>query len=117
MFTIFYLSTCDTCRRILKLWTPSQDVILREIKAEPIDATELDRLMGKVGNYKDLLNTRSRKLKEWAIDWRSLSDAETRELILRDYSLLKRPILETPDRVLAGNSKKVVEEARTLLHP
>ena len=40
---------------------------------------------------------------------------KTREAILKEYTFLKRPIIQIGEKFFVGNSKKVVEEAKNEL--
>ena len=49
MNKIFYLSTCDTCKRILKEVQPNESIDLQDIKKLHITAAELDAINEMVG--------------------------------------------------------------------
>lgn len=108
----FYLHTCSTCTRIAKeLDIENRGVELREIKTSPVTASELDDMRSKAGSYEALFNKRSRKYREMKLGEKELSEDQIRELILGEYTFLKRPVLVADEIVFAGNSKKVVAEA------
>jgi arsenate reductase len=90
------------------------DVMLREIKSEPITESELDGLVQKTGSYESLLNKRAQKYKALDLKNKNLSEADIRKYILTEYTFLKRPILETDEKAIAGNSAKQVEEMTQL---
>ncbi len=116
MKKIFFLKTCDSCRKILKYWNPSDEIELREIKQHPIEEGELDQLAKLVGGYEGLFNKRAKKYKELGMKNENLSENEWRRAILSEYTFLKRPILVLEDVVYAGNSGKNVEAAYQALH-
>jgi arsenate reductase len=41
-----------------------------------------------------------------------LSEAEIRELILSEYTFLKRPVIIKNNQIFVGNLKKTVEDAK-----
>ena len=55
MKKIYYLKTCDTCRRILKTMDTSE-YILQEIKTEPITVNQLDELYSLTKSYEVLFS-------------------------------------------------------------
>lgn len=110
MNKIFHLSTCSTCKRILEELELQDDVALQDIKKVHITAEELDRahqLLG--GSYEDLLNKRSRVYQAEKLKDQNLTEDEIRGWILKEYSMLKRPLAIIDDEVFAGNAKKTVE--------
>lgn len=115
MRTIYYLKTCDTCRRILKELNPGENVRLREIKSDPITAEELDEIYSKVGSYRPLLNKRARLLREWDVDYENADEATLRKWILKEYTLLARPVFVLGDEVFIGNAAKTVEAVKERL--
>lgn len=108
----FYLSTCDTCKRILKEVACEQHTELQDIKKIMYTPTELDAMKEMVGTYEGLLNKRARKYKEQDIKAQGLNDEQYRELILSDYTFLKRPVIVYDTHVFVGNAKKDVAEAK-----
>lgn len=114
MKRIFYLSTCDTCKRILNSWN-TNGIELQDIKTEPMTADQVDHIIGLSGSAEALFSKRARKYKELGLKDQDLSDAEVRELIINEYTFLKRPALVLGDKIFVGNSKKVVEAAAEAL--
>ena len=111
---VFYLSTCSTCKNIMKAW-PLESLALQDLKKESINAEELDFLQGKVGSYEELLNKRARLLGDHKLSSGAEREQEIRSLILSHYSFLKRPILVLNNDIFVGNSSKIVEAAKQSL--
>ena len=114
MKRIFYLSTCDTCKRILSSWN-TDGIELQDIKTEPMTADQVDHMIGLAGSAEALFSKRARKYKELGLKNQNLSDAQIREFIIDEYTFLKRPVLIFEDEIFVGNSKKVVEAAAKAL--
>lgn len=108
MKKFYYLETCDTCRRIKSELNLSSDVELREIKSVPLSEEEVDNLAKKAGSYMAIFSKRARKYREFGLNEQALTEDDYRKYLLIDYTFLKRPILETSDKAIAGNSKSVV---------
>lgn len=114
MKRIFYLSTCDTCKRILSSWN-TEGIELQDIKTETMTADQVDQMIGLAGSAEALFSKRARKYKELGLKDKNLSDADIRQLIIEEYTFLKRPVLVLDDQIFVGNSKKVVEAAAEAL--
>ena len=114
MKRIFYLSTCETCKRILSSWN-TDDIELQNIKTEPMTADQVDHMIGLTGSAEALFSKRARKYKELGLKDQNLSDAQIRQFIIDEYTFLKRPVLVLDDQIFVGNSKKVVEAAADAL--
>ena len=115
MKKVYYLATCDTNRRILKELSIGDDFEKREIKSSPITPTELDEMKNLSGSYVALFSKRSRKYKELALKDKTLSEQETRSLILKEYTFLKRPVFIIDQAIFIGNEKKTIEAIRDVL--
>ena len=114
MRRIFYLSTCDTCKRILSSWN-TDGIELQDIKTAPMTADQVDHMIGLAGSVEALFSKRARKYKELGLRDQNLSDAQIRQFIIDEYTFLKRPVLVLDEQIFVGNSKKVVEAAAEAL--
>ena len=110
MKRIFYLSSCDTCKRILNSWN-TEGIYLQDIKTEPITPAQLDTMITLAGSVDTLFSRRARKYKQLGLKNHKLGDSEIRKLILSEYTFLKRPVLIFDDQIFIGNSPKVVKDA------
>ena len=115
MKKLYYLSTCDTCKRIINELNLPSDVILQDIKKEPITNVQLEELYGFSKSYEALFSKRARLYKERDLKNASLTEADYRNLILEHYTFLKRPVLVFNDQVFIGNSKKTIIAAKTYI--
>lgn len=105
MKRIYYLSSCDTCRRMMKEFNALDEFELIDIKSNNIDANTLDFLKEKVGSYEALFSKRAIKYKTLGLKEKNLSDQEFRQLILDEYTFLKRPVMIDGNFVLIGQLK------------
>ena len=108
MKKVYFLQTCDTCRRILKV-VNLEGFEQQEIKANPITAEQLDALYALSNSYEGLFNKRAKLARELDLKNKETSEVEFREYILNEYTFLKRPVFVVEDTIFIGNSKKVVE--------
>lgn len=112
MKRIYHLSSCNTCQRIIKELNPSSEVELIDIKKENIDAKTLDWLKEKVGSYEQLFSRRAVKFRSEGWNEKELSESDYRDLMLKEYTFLKRPFMIYDEQVFIGNSKKEVDAAK-----
>ena len=117
MKKIYHLSTCDTCKRILKELRPLDGFELQDIKTEAIKDFQLQELKQLSGSFEALFSKRARLYKEKGLAAKSLTEADYEKLILEHYTFLKRPVILFDDKIFIGNSKKVIETAKENIHP
>jgi len=110
MNKVYYLANCSTCRRILKEVNPDDTFVLQDIKEKPISEEQLNELYSLTGSYLNIFNKQSRKYRELSLHNKDLSENEIRELILGEYTFLKRPVFIVDDRIFVGNSRKTIAE-------
>ena len=115
MKKIYHLSTCSTCQRIIKELKPGQDVELQDIKTRPITEAQIDRMAEMAGSYEALFSRRAMKYKSMGLKEKTLSEQDYRQLILDEYTFLKRPVIIVNDQIFVGNARKEVEAAREAL--
>ncbi|SDX98542.1 Arsenate reductase, glutaredoxin family [Lutibacter oricola] len=108
MKKIYYLKTCDTCRRILKEMDTSE-FILQEIKTEPITVAQLEELYALTNSYEVLFSRRAKKYKQMDLKNQNLIEKDYKQLILDEYTFLKRPVIISNNELYVGNTKKRVD--------
>ena len=114
MKKVYFLQTCDTCRRILK------EVNLdgfekQEIKAHPITVNQLEEMYAISKSYEDLFNKRAKLYKSMDLKNQEISEADYRQYILDEYTFLKRPVFIVDDEIFIGNSKKEIERLKAYI--
>jgi arsenate reductase len=117
MKNIYYLSSCSTCNRIIKeLDISDSEWTIQDIKEKNIGADVLDDLAREHGSYEALFSKRAMKFRAMGLHQKDVSEQEFRELILSEYTFLKRPVIIVDEASFVGNSKKVVEAAKAKLN-
>ena len=116
MKKIYHLSTCDTCKRILKELDPPSSFILQDIKNEEITEEQRDEMEEVAGSYEALFSKRARLYKERDLKNENLDEGAYKNLILEHYTFLKRPVIINNDQIFIGNSKKTVATAKESIH-
>ncbi len=90
---------------MMKKFNRLDEFELIDIKSANIDSKTLDFLKEKTGSYEVLFSKRAIKYKTLGLKDKNLSDQDFRQLILDEYTFLKRPVLIEADIVLAGKLK------------
>lgn len=116
MKKVFYLSTCDTCKRIIKeLHLKEKDFEFQDIKHAPLLLSDLLFLHSLLGSYEPLFSKVARKYKELKLNEKKLSEQDIKKYLLSDYTFLKRPVIVYNNHIFSGNSKAVIEQAKNLI--
>lgn len=116
MKKVYFLSTCDTCARIMGEIKDLSSFEKIDIKQNNITEEDLDTAAQFAGGYENVFSKRARKFRSEGWNEKDLSDADYRKLILQEYTFLKRPVFFVDDQVFIGNSKKVVASLNDYLN-
>lgn len=116
MNKIYYLSTCDTCKRIIsELGLKEKGFVFQDIKTEKITVAQLEEMKTNTGSYEALFSRMARKYKELNLASKELTESDYKRFILEEYTFLKRPVIIIGTKVFVGNTKSVVAEAKAEL--
>lgn len=110
MQTIFHLSTCDTCKRILKNLEIPSSFKLQDIKKEPITESQLEAMYQHTNSYEALFNKRAQLYRKRDLNKQDLTEFDYKDLLLEHYTFLKRPVIIDGEKIFVGNAKKNVAE-------
>lgn len=109
---VYFLSTCDTCKKIMKQVGVTSDFEMVDLKSHSFSSTELDLFLSVLPNPYDLINKRSILYRELNLKGKELSRNEVVSLIKQHYTLIKRPIFVLDNEVFIGNSSSVVTHVK-----
>jgi arsenate reductase len=115
MRLFYYLSSCDTCKRILKELKLKDTITQIDIKKNPLTEAQVEALYQKVESYEDLINKRAQLYKQRNLKEKNLSEEDYKNLLLEHYTFLKRPVLLYDEHIFVGNSPKTVADAKSFL--
>lgn len=116
MKKIYHLSSCSTCKRILdETGAVEKGVKLQDIKTEPITPEQIDEMKALAGSYEALFSRRSMKYRPMGLHEKQLTEKDYRDLILQEYTFLKRPVAIIGKQIFVGNDKKTVEGLKAAL--
>jgi len=114
MNKIYHLSSCKTCAGIIgQLELTKKKFIFQDIKTEKISALHLEEMKKLSGSYESLFSRIALKYK--TLDPKPSTEAEYKNLILNEYTFLKRPVILTAGQIFVGNSKANVAAAEKFL--
>jgi arsenate reductase len=110
MKKMYHLGNCTTCQAIIKeTGVDQKGFAMQDIKFEKITAFQLDEMKKMAGSYESLFSRRAMKYKELGLKDKKLTEKDYRQLILDEYTFLKRPVTILNDKIFIGNDKKTVE--------
>jgi len=108
MKKIYFLGSCSTCIRIMKELGVDDSWEQQDIKTEKITTSQIEEMYRLSGSYDSLFSRRAMKYKSMGLKEKELSESDYKELILEEYTFLKRPVIILEDKIFIGNSKQVV---------
>lgn len=111
MQKVYHLSTCDTCKRILRTLDLPDSFVKQDIKTEEITVKQLEALRELSGSYEALFSKRAKLYKERNLKDEKLAERDYKNLILEHYTFLQRPVIVNNGEIFIGNSRKTVEAA------
>ncbi len=113
MKKVFHLVNCKTCQRIASdLEFEANGFDVQNIKEQNIDAQTLDAIKDQLGSYEAIFSRRAMKYRSLGLNEKALSENDYRELILEEYTFLKRPVIQIDDQFFVGSTKAVIAKAK-----
>lgn len=111
MITVFGIKSCDTCRRARKYFMENEiEFVFHDVRDDGLDIQMLERWSRRL-DWKKLLNKQSltwRKIPE--VDKSGMTKDRAFALMLDQPTLVKRPVLESPQFMAVGFSEKRFSE-------
>jgi arsenate reductase len=106
MNKIYYLASCDTCRKIIKSLPQNHNLTFHDIKQDPITAEELEEMHRLSGSYEALFSKKAQLYKSMDLKNKSLTEADFKKYILEHYTFLSRPVFIIDGKIYIGNSQQ-----------
>lgn len=106
MDIIYYLASCDTCRKIIKSLPKEHDFKFHDIKQDPITVTELEKMRELSGSYEALFSKKAVLYKSMDLKNKSLTEDDYKKYILEHYTFLSRPVFIIKDKIYIGNTQQ-----------
>jgi len=109
MKKIYYLKTCDTCKRILKQIKNIDEFQLQDVKEDSVTVKQVEEMYALTDSYETLFSKRAKLYKEMGLKDENLTEADFKRYILEHYTFLARPVIIYNDQIFVGNSPKTIE--------
>jgi len=116
MNVFYYLTNCSTCKRIINELDIKNPIKLRDIKNNPLSEKELVFLKSLSGSFESLFSKKAQLYKKWNLKEKTLLESDYKNLILKHYTFLKRPVLILKNKIFIGNSPKIIEQVKLILN-
>lgn len=104
--TIFYLASCDTCRKIIKTLPKGINLAFHDIKQDPIKITQLEEMHQLAGSYEALFSKKAQLYKSMGLKDKNLSEDDFKKYILEHYTFLSRPVFIIDNKIYIGNTQQ-----------
>ncbi len=113
---IYYLGTCDTCRKIIKSLPKDVDLVFQDIKQDRITLEELEEMHRLSRSYESLFSKKAILYKTMDLKNKQLSESDYKNLILENYTFLSRPVFIINDGIYIGNSQQNMLQVMKVLN-
>lgn len=110
MKRVYHLGTCSTCKRIIGEVSWPNDISFIDIKNQAITAEVLDLLKEQYGTFQAVFSKKAKRYVE--VKDSITCDDDYKQLILSDYTFLKRPVILYGDFYSVGNDRVVIERLK-----
>ena len=107
---IYYLASCDTCRKIIKSLPNSDKLEFHDIRQNPITEKELAEMHSLSGSYEAFFSKKAQLYKSMDLKNISLTEVDYKKYILEHYTFLSRPVFIIDDKIYIGNGQKNIIE-------
>jgi arsenate reductase len=81
---------------------------MQDIKTNKITAAQLEEMKLLAGSYEALFTRRSQQYATRGLKNKTLSEQDYRDLILEEYTFLKRPVAIVGKEIFIGNSAEEI---------
>lgn len=110
MHKIYYLASCDTCRKIIKSLPNTENLQFIDIRQNPITELELEEMYSLAGSYEALFSKKAQLYKSLDLKNKNLQEADFKKYLLEHYTFLSRPVFIINGKIYIGNSTKNIQE-------
>ena len=115
MDIIYYLASCDTCRKIIKSLPKNHDFKFRDIKQDAITVEELEQMRELSGSYEALFSKKAQLYKSMDLKNKTLTEDDYKNYILEHYTFLSRPVFIINNKIYIGNTQQNMHQVMLAL--
>jgi arsenate reductase (glutaredoxin) len=106
MDKIYYLASCDTCRKIIKSLPKDHNLVFHDIKQDPITVTELEKMRELAGSYEALFSKKAQLYRSLDLKNKALTEDDFKKYLLEHYTFLSRPVFIIKNAIYIGNTQQ-----------
>jgi len=106
MNKIYYIASCDTCRKIIKSLPKGNNLVFRDIKQTPLTEDELEEMYQLSNSYEVLFSKKAQLYKSMDLKNKTLTEADYKKYILEHYTFLSRPVFIIDNSVYVGGTQQ-----------
>lgn len=115
MNIIYFLASCDTCRKIIKGLPENHNLKFHDIRQNPITEAELEEMYQLAGSYESLFSKKAQLYKSLKLKDQNLTEADFKKYLLEHYTFLSRPVFIINGKIYIGNSQQNILEVHKAL--
>jgi arsenate reductase len=115
MDKIYYLASCDTCRKIIKSLPNCDSLAFHDIRQNPISEEDLEQMYLLAGSYEALFSKKAQLYKSLGLKDKNLTELDFKKYLLEHYTFLSRPVFIINNKIYIGNSQKNILEVTKVL--
>ena len=112
---IYYLASCDTCRKIIKSLPNTNKLAFQDIRQNPITTEQLEEMHQLSGSYEALFSKKAQLYKSMDLKNKNLNEADFKKYLLEHYTFLSRPVFIIEGKIYVGNSQKNINDVISVL--
>ena len=112
---IYYLASCDTCRKIIKSLPNTNKLEFQDIRQNPITPEQLEEMRQLSGSYEALFSKKAQLYKSLDLKNKNLTEADFKKYLLEHYTFLSRPVFVIDGKIYVGNSQKNINDVISVL--
>ncbi|SFB13102.1 arsenate reductase [Flavobacterium swingsii] len=105
MDKIYYLASCDTCRKIIKTLPNANKLTYIDIRQNPISEADLEEMYQLSGSYEALFSKKAQLYKSMDLKNKNLTEADYKKYLLEHYTFLSRPVVILNNEIYIGNTQ------------
>ena len=106
MNKIYYLASCDTCRKIIKSLPKNHNLTFHDIKQDPITESEFELMRELAGSYESLFSKKAVLYKSLGLKDKELTESDYKKYLLEHYTFLSRPVFIINNKIYIGNTQQ-----------
>lgn len=108
MNKIYFLASCDTCRKIIKSLPNTDKLEFHDIRQNPITESELEEMYKLSRSYEALFSKKAQLYKSMDLKNKNLKEEDFKKHLLEHYTFLSRPVFIIDGKIYIGNSQQNV---------